>query len=93
MAASGHSWLAKATGSVSQVQGKMGEGKISSEAIAMMLANCGKPIFAEMGLAKVRRDIFAISRVSSRSARIGNCGAIFTVLSAAHITHAAYDSG
>ncbi len=76
MAAGGHSWLAKVTGGVSRFQGKMGEGKISIEAIAMILANSGKPIFSEMGFAKVRHAIFAISRESGRSVRIGNCGSI-----------------
>ena len=50
------------------------EGKISIEVSALILANSGKPIFSETGLAKVRRAIFAISRESGRSVRISNCG-------------------
>ena len=48
--------------------------KISIEVSALILANSGKPIFSETGLAKVRRAIFAISRESGRSVRISNCG-------------------
>ena len=67
----------------------MGEGKISTEAFASILANSGKLIFAETGPAKARRAIFAISRKSNRLVRIGKCGSISTV--ASHIARAAYD--
>ena len=77
----------KATGGVSRFQGKMGAVKISTKAIPLILANSGKPIFAETGRAKAQRWIFAISRESGRSIRTS--GSIFTIGRAAPIMRAA----